>query len=296
MTTRRLATFAAVAVFACESEPTRNVETAASAAPRPPSVSPPKPRASSTPIAPTSPKTTLSADCKNLNANYVAPKPLDLPPTDRVRGVDAGSLAPWRAIREAGFEFAYVQAAYGTKQNDDFAANWKGAKACGLLRGAYHFVTPRKDPAAQARVLARALADDPGELPPSIDIERPVECKEDECCDLTCAEWIALIDVWVAVVTKELGRAPLVYTIEPHWNQCLCSTRRHGARPLWLAGWPKFDFPEAITLGGWTEWTFYQHAGNVRFAGGVIDLNLFRGTKRELREFSRRAVSSRSLH
>ena len=67
--------------------------------------------------------------------------------------------------------------------------------------------------------------------------------------------------------------------------------RTFGSHPLWLAGYPKFDFPEKIHSGGWTQWTFYQHAGNVRVAGGVVDLNLFQGTPLELDQWANTRAS-----
>ncbi len=294
---RRWPLLCALAFVACDAEPTVR--------PTSPPVLPPtkeapvRTRPNASPDAALPPGDTLpplvqepiTARCKNLDdpkKKQVAAKldagPFRVPEAhdSRIRGVDVGSKAPWRDIRQAGFRFAYVQAAYGIAKNEDFESNWRMAKECGVLRGAYHFVTPKRDPKAQARVFAELLRDDPGELPPSVDIERPVECKKDECCELTCAEWIALVDVWVAHVDRALGRKALVYTIEPHWNQCLCGTERFDDRALWLAGWPKFDFPANLRFGGWKKWTFYQHAGNVRLSGTVVDLNLFRGTESDL--------------
>ena len=62
-------------------------------------------------------------------------------------------------------------------------------------------------------------------------------------------------------------------------------TRHGGGHPLWLAGWPKFNFPEKVAFGGWKLWTFYQHAGNVRLGGGAVDLDLFQGTAADLARF-----------
>ena len=52
----------------------------------------------------------------------------------------------------------------------------EGAKAAGLLRGAYHFYDMRdgsESPKHQAEYFANLLADDPGELLPALDFERP---------------------------------------------------------------------------------------------------------------------------
>jgi lysozyme len=223
------------------------------------------------------------ADCEDLGRAGDIPLP-DLPPTERVRGVDASTPAPWKTLRNAGFAFAFAQAAYGIGASPSFAANWAMMRRCGLHRGAYHFITPKQDGMAQARIFWNQISADPGELPPIVDVEKPVECS-DECCELKCEPWIVTLRAWLAEITQAGGRQPMIYTVESFWNQCLCGTTRFGTHPLWLAGYPKFDFPEKLRFGGWTEWRFYQHAGNVRVAGGVVDLNLFHGSAREIGEW-----------
>jgi lysozyme len=223
------------------------------------------------------------ADCEDLGPTEPRVALPDLPPTERARGVDASTPAPWKTIRNAGFRFAFAQAAYGIGASASFSANWAMMRRCGLHRGAYHFITPKQDGLAQARIFWSQISADPGELPPIVDVEKPVECS-DECCALRCEPWIVTLRAWVQEITRAGGRQPIIYTVESFWNQCLCGTTRFETHPLWLAGYPKFDFPEKLHVGGWTQWTFYQHAGNVRVAGGVVDLNLFHGTVRELEE------------
>jgi lysozyme len=156
-------------------------------------------------------------------------------------------------------------------------------KRCGLPRGAYHFLTEKADGASQARALLELIEGDPGELPPVVDLEDPA-CKA-SCCALSCADWTRLATAFVDTVTSRLSRRPIVYVVEPFFNQCLCGTFKFRAHPLWLAGWPKFDFPEKVRTGGFGRWTFYQHAGNARIGGAVVDLDLFRGTARDLERF-----------
>ncbi len=65
------------------------------------------------------------------------------------------------------------------------------------------------------------------------------------------------------------------------WKECVCNKSRFALHDLWLAGYPRFDFPDRPGFGGWQKWLFYQHAGNVRFGDSVVDLNVFRGTGAE---------------
>lgn len=224
------------------------------------------------------------ADCADLIAARPGSPRLDLPASARLRGVDASTLAPWKTIRDANVAFAFAGASHGLSKNASFAANWAMMKRCGLPRGAYHFLTDKSQGAVQARVFLEQLGDDPGELPPVVDVEKPTDCRDD-CCERSCGEWIALTRDWIDEVTRRGARRPILYTIEPFWNQCLCGTTRFAAHPLWLAGFPRFDFPEKLRFGGWSRWTFYQHAGNIRVGGGAVDLNLFQGALPDLERF-----------
>jgi lysozyme len=166
-----------------------------------------------------------------------------------------------------------VQAAYGLGVNKSFPKNFAMAKACGLYRGAYHFLTPRESGRVQAERFLAHVGDDLGDLPPAVDVEKPVECKT-ECCDKSCADFRLVVEEWLDTVERTSGRRAMVYTVEPYFNQCLCGTSKlRGTRPLWLAGYPKFDFPERVTLA-WGTWDFYQYLGNARVKGTLVDLNL----------------------
>jgi GH25 family lysozyme M1 (1,4-beta-N-acetylmuramidase) len=248
----------------------------------PPNGVPKEEAAASSALPPPSPS--ALADCADLvPAGPNSPK-LDLPASARLRGVDASSLAPWKTLRDANFGFAFAGASHGLSKNASFAANWAMMKRCGLPRGAYHFLTDKSQGAVQARVFLEQLGEDPGELPPIVDVEKPTDCRGD-CCERSCDEWIALTRDWITEVTRRGARRPILYTVEPFWNQCLCGSTRFSAHPLWLAGYPRFDFPEKLRFGGWSRWTFYQHAGNIRVGGGVVDLNLFQGALTDLERF-----------
>lgn len=199
-----------------------------------------------------------------------------------MRGADASSLAPWKTLRDAGVRFAFAAATHGLAPNPTFAANWSMMKRCGLTRAAYHFLTQKSEGGVQARAFWEQLSGDPGELPPVLDVEKPPDDCRGDCCELSCTDWSVRTRAAAAEIKRLSGRDPIVYTVESFWNQCLCGATMLGARPLWLAGWPKFDIPERVHFGGWTRWMFYQYAGNVRVGGGVVDLNLFRGSAADL--------------
>jgi lysozyme len=243
----------------------------------------------STAIAPTAERTSSSGvapspsgvrdDCRDLVEPHASSPPPTSPTLRKEHGtqhaIHVSTRAPWRSLRDHGFAAAYAAAAYGGEANEAFAANWRAMAECRIPRGAYHFVTPDKDGAGQARVFLAQLGADRGELPPVIDLEKPVACQS-TCCDRPCAQWIAVTRTWIETVQKALQRKPMVYTLEPFFNECLCGSTAFADHPLWLGAWPKFDFPDPVRFGGWRRWTMYHYLGNQRLAGGVIDIDLVR--------------------
>ncbi len=68
-----------------------------------------------------------------------------------------------RICEGAGIDFAYIKAAAGGDFVDEqFPANWSGASAAGLCRGAYHFFTLCRPGAAQANNFRRTVPAAPG--------------------------------------------------------------------------------------------------------------------------------------
>jgi lysozyme len=195
-----------------------------------------------------------------------------------VRGVDASSPEPWASLRASGVRFAFSQVAIGTRLNEHFAANWRASKACGLRRAAYHFLSPRADGAAQAALFLAQLGDDRGELPPVVDVELPPGCKG-PCCEVTPAGWSTVVRAWIDAVRRADHREPTLYTVDPFWKECLDNSSRLANHRLWLAGYPRFDLAPRPGFGGWQRWEFYQFKGNARVGGGVVDLNVFRGSE-----------------
>src|SRR4051812_18132772 len=64
----------------------------------------------------------------------------------------------WAQVKAAGKAFAIIRVSDGTGHLDPFfAQNWAGAKAAGLIRGAYQFFEPGGDPVAQANLLLQHM-------------------------------------------------------------------------------------------------------------------------------------------
>ncbi|MCP5552010.1 MAG: lysozyme, partial [Akkermansiaceae bacterium] len=92
-----------------------------------------------------------------------------------VRGIDVShhnGKIDWAAVAVRDFRFAFVKATEGSDWKDpDFEANWKGADAAGLARGAYHFFTTTSSGLDQADHFIEFVPKSLGMLPPVIDVE-----------------------------------------------------------------------------------------------------------------------------
>lgn len=241
----------------------------------------PAPPAASTPGSAAPPGSAVPADgCRDLASARGGALPA-APWGFAVRGVDASTPGAWATLKEQRAAFALLQVAVGTRPSPHFADNWRTAKACGLPRGAYHFVTPRSDGTTQARMFLEKVGDDRGELAPVVDVELAPGCAA-PCCGVSCEGWAETTRAWLAEVEKAWGRKAMVYTVKDFWKECLCNTSRFGERPLWLAGYPSFDLERSPGFGGWVRWVFYQYKGNARLGESVVDLDVFRGTPEEL--------------
>lgn len=180
----------------------------------------------------------------------------------------------WSRVRRAGVQFAFIRVSDGaTIMDSKFAANWKGSRNAGVLRGAYQFFRPEEDAIEQANVLVRALrTHGRGELPPVIDIE--------VTSGLPLASVVAAARVWIEHVRSQLGVEPIVYTNYGlfRWG----GAEPLAKQPLWLAHYttqcPSIPPP-------WRQWTFWQYTENGRVDGidGAVDLDVFDGPPDELR-------------
>ena len=68
------------------------------------------------------------------------PRPSDY----AIHGIDVSKYQgdiDWNKVKDSGVKFVWIKATEGGDHTDEkFAANWAGAKAAGIPRGAYHFV------------------------------------------------------------------------------------------------------------------------------------------------------------
>jgi lysozyme len=202
-------------------------------------------------------------------------------PDLRISGLDVSKFQPvvdWTKVKAAGMQFVFARASYGIAAQTEttFKSHWQGAKAAGLIRGAYHFFVPADDAGAQARLFLSQLrsAIAPGEnayLPAVIDVEM-------QPGSVSIANYVAGIQTWIAAVEADplfAGRKTIIYTTASFWAT-LGNPAGFGDHPLWVADYGQ-DPPRMPK--GWTSYAFFQKSqeGTVNGIAGKIDTDFFNG-------------------
>jgi len=203
-----------------------------------------------------------------------------------VEGVDVsyydGSI-DWSAVYGAGKRFAIIRVSDGTSFIDpQFAANWNGTRAAGVMRAPYQFFRAGQDPVAQADLLVAQVMQaggfQPGDLPPVMDLET--------ADNQPIATVVARAHAWLDRLTQATGRAPIVYTSTRVWT-LFGNPAGFSQYPLWVANWG-VTCP-SIPMG-WTDWRFWQSSATGNVAGisnsSMTDLDRFNGTLTDLLTFA----------
>jgi lysozyme len=183
----------------------------------------------------------------------------DYRPSDvGVLGIDVShhsGTVDWDAVRKQGYRFAYVKSSEGVDDADPmFETHWKALREAGMARGAYHFYVTEDDPVQQAKFFASRLRDDPGTLPPAVDVEL--------LGAHTTGDMTATLLTFLRTFEQELGVLPVIYTSSGFWDE---HYRPEFSRyPLWMAEYgvtlPRVPF-------GWTSWLIWQRQENQPVAG-----------------------------
>lgn len=201
-------------------------------------------------------------------------------PANCIPGADVSHYSGavnWRGASDSGEYFGYAKASEGLQTTDaTFDANWKGIKAAGLLRGAYHFLHPHEDGAAQAKFFLQQLAASnggtaalaAGDLPCTLDIEVADGATADAI--------VACATAWLNAVEQATGRTPMIYTFTSFWIASVEHAPALAKYPLWVA---EFGVPAPKGIPKtWNDWTMWQYAEQaVPWAAGHVDLDAFKG-------------------
>lgn len=196
-----------------------------------------------------------------------------------VRGVDVSryqGAIDWPALKADGVDFAYIKATEGGDWIDpEFAQNWAGAEAAGVVRGAYHFFTFCRPPEDQAAHALAVAPPEPGTLPMAVDVEYSGNCRDYEGKDQINRDLARFIQI----VTDSTGYAPVIYAVYDSYPDFV--EGRYPDSPVWVQNilWEPSP-PDR-------DWAFWQYSVVARRDGveGPIDLNVFSGDREDFEAF-----------
>ncbi|WP_298359215.1 GH25 family lysozyme [Rhodoblastus sp.] len=201
-----------------------------------------------------------------------------------VHGVDVSKYqgnVNWDAVHEGGVKFAYIKATEGGDRIDpNFARNWRGAKAAGLPRGAYHFVywcRPWQDNMAW---FERNVPPEQGALPPVLDVEATPDsptCRRRLERESTLHEIRAML----AEMQRYYGKKPIIYTTVDFYQTIIEGELTD--YPIWIRSTKR----RPSAKYGDREWRFWQYQSDawVRGIPTRVDRNAFYGDESDWRKF-----------
>lgn len=151
----------------------------------------------------------------------------------------------WAKAKAAGVEFAFIKATDGVVHKDpQFEANWKGATAQGIDRGAYHFFRNSLNARSQAEFFVTTVArmnDTWGELHLVVDVE------DKGTVALTAARIMAAVGAARPTVetavkifcdrVSEMTNHPVMIYTSPAYIQAYFKNPAWSLYPLWLANY-----------------------------------------------------------
>lgn len=187
-------------------------------------------------------------------------------------------------VIKGGQDFAFVKATEGSGYvNPYFRSDVIKIMDNNIPVGFYHYAKPSsstEDAKEQAQAFISKAGIDKGvkSLPPVLDIEENngVDNAED------LIEWTK---AFVDEVKDLTGKDVMIYTYPSFWQNDMGNTTYFSYLPLWIANYNGATSPGQPLVGGWDDWDFWQYSseGIVDGHDKIIDVNVFNGTNKELK-------------
>jgi lysozyme len=201
---------------------------------------------------------------------------------------DGDGTLPWAG---SGKRFAVIKATQGDYYTDaDFAANWAALKSAHVVRGAYHFFDATVSGVTQANYFLGVVGTiEPGDLPPTLDIECPVAGQAD-CLGngnsgaAPAAQITQAMNDFLTTVKAATGLTPIVYSYGSWFADNGVDTTGLENYPLWIAdysGTSCFNVPTP-----WTVATIWQYDSSGTVGGINVDDDYFLGSPAQLATFT----------
>ena len=210
---------------------------------------------------------------------YILPHSVDV---DRYRypvaGIDVSKHnghIDFEQVRDDNYQFVFIKASEGKTYRDEaFERNYQGARDAGLMVGAYHFFRKNREGKEQADNFLNAIKGKSFDLPLVIDLE------DDWSKGVTIDRKTALQRVMDMInILTDKGYVVMIYTNLDGYNKYYKDML--GDHNLWLCSFTSPDLlphlPHCIQQ--------FNHKGSVAGVKGNVDLNVYRGSKKEWERF-----------
>jgi lysozyme len=182
----------------------------------------------------------------------------------------------WPALARTDIAFAYIKATEGGDFRDRrFQVNWDRARDAGMPRGAYHFFTQCRLGADQVRNFIGLVPREPNTLPPVLDVEHMGPCRSGR----QVADLVKEIATALDMLEAHYGRRPLLY-VTSEFNAAYLQGHFAGER-FWARS---LVLPPRFRTDQWLIWQ-YHNSGRRAGVSGPVDLNVFRGSRRQFEAF-----------
>lgn len=171
---------------------------------------------------------------------------------------------------EIPVSFVILRATMGKDGQDrHFADYWLQAKWKNIPRGAYHYFRPNETGIEQAKHFISQVQLEKGDLPPIVDVEK--EPRKKRIRDLRRE-----LKIFLDAIESHYRIKPIIYTMDSFFQSYL-SEGEFDDYPLWVANYNLAGMPRS---GHWVIWQFSER-GKIKGVDEYVDLNIFRGSKRE---------------
>ena len=170
--------------------------------------------------------------------------------------------------------FVLIRATAGNDRVDaQFEKNWENAKNKKMIRGAYHYYRPNENSLEQANFFIKNVKLKKGDLPPVLDIEKLPKNQSLDSLKVGLKRWLLRVENYYGV-------KPIIYSGDKYFTTFL--EKQFSDYTFWIANYSVFD--EKIDKS-WQFWQFTENA-NVDGIKGNVDLNIFNGTKTQLKDLT----------
>lgn len=193
--------------------------------------------------------------------------------------------AAWGKVKTSGIVAIWAKATDGVGSPDgNFMSHALGARAAGILVGAYHYLRVRngeQDAVKQADEFCDRYLQAHCELPPMVDVESNGQPS------VLSDNWRIAIKQFLARVKERLGKWCIIYTSKGEWESFgLSSATEFASSPLWLANTSGTMTPSVPSP--WKVPMLFQYTwqGHVEGIPVNIDVSVFNGSLTKLRTWA----------